>query len=84
MKHWHLPHNISHRLLVTTYNTYFKINNCISFTEAIHGFNLASEKRAKVILRMVTIHTYIPHNVLSFLWNKGHISIYYYDKHMFF
>jgi len=26
----------------------------------------SSEKRAKVILLMVTIHTYIPENVLSF------------------
>jgi hypothetical protein len=33
---------------------------------------------------MVTIHNYVPHNVLSFLWSKGHISIYYYNKHVFF
>jgi hypothetical protein len=45
MKHRHLPHNTSHRLLVTTCNTYFNINNCISFTEAIHGFNLVFRKK---------------------------------------
>lgn len=81
MKHRHLPHNICHRLLVTTHNTYFKINNCISFMEAIHGLQ---KKRAKVILRMNTVHNYIPHNVLSFLWSKGHIFIYHYNKHVFF
>jgi len=43
----------------------------------------SSEKRVNVILQMVTIHTYIPYNVLSFLWRKGHISIYYYDKRVF-
>ena len=49
--------------------------------EAIHGLQ---KKRAKVILRMNTVHNYIPHNVLSFLWSKGHIFIYHYNKHVFF
>jgi hypothetical protein len=47
MKHKHLPHNISHRLLATKCNTYFYINNCISFTEAIHEFNLVFQKKSK-------------------------------------
>jgi len=61
----------------------------LTFITAYHLLKLfmgsiwSSEKRVNVILQMVTIHTYIPYNVLSFLWRKGHISIYYYDKRVF-
>lgn len=71
---------------------YWSLNTTptLTFITAYHlrklfmGSIWSSEKRAQVILQRVTIHTYIPHNVLSFLWSKGHISIYYYDKHVFF